>query len=120
LLQEFNYEVVVKSGKSNSNADYLSWMQGLAAVEDISSNFPDEFPEEGILPEVGVFQVGNQPPSEFKDVIDYLTTRKYPEGMTREEKNVFQHRVAPFTMVFGVLFRMALDDKITRCLESGE
>ena len=24
LLQEFNYEVVVKSGKSNSNADYLS------------------------------------------------------------------------------------------------
>ena len=24
LLQEFNYEVVVKPGKANSNADYLS------------------------------------------------------------------------------------------------
>jgi hypothetical protein len=24
LLQEFNYEVVIKSGKANSNADYLS------------------------------------------------------------------------------------------------
>ena len=24
LLQEFNYEVMVKPGKSNSNADYLS------------------------------------------------------------------------------------------------
>jgi len=28
LLQEFNYEVMVKPGKANQNADYLSRMRG--------------------------------------------------------------------------------------------
>ena len=46
LLQEFNYEVVVKPGKANANADYLSRMRGPEAVSDITATFPDEFPEE--------------------------------------------------------------------------
>ena len=35
LLQEFNYEVVVKPGKANANADYLSRQRGTEALEDI-------------------------------------------------------------------------------------
>jgi hypothetical protein len=45
LLQEFNYEVQVKPGKSNSNADYFSRMQGERADADVDMEFPDEFPE---------------------------------------------------------------------------
>lgn len=44
LLQEFIYEVVVKSGKANANADYLSQMRGQPVVEDISFLFSGEFP----------------------------------------------------------------------------
>jgi hypothetical protein len=52
-------------------------MRWLAAVEDISSHFPNKFPEEAELLEVGVFHIGDQPPLEFRDVIDYLTKRRY-------------------------------------------
>jgi len=89
-------------------------------VEDISSQFSDEFPEEETPLEVGIFQVGNPQSSEFRDIIEYLMTRRYPEGITREEKSVFQYKVAPYTLVSGVLFRMGADDKIRRCLEPGE
>jgi len=44
LLQEFNYVVVVKSGKANVNADYLSRQRGQKFVADISAEFSDEFP----------------------------------------------------------------------------
>jgi len=36
LLQEFNYEVVVKSSKPNANANFLSRQRGPEAVEGIS------------------------------------------------------------------------------------
>ena len=35
LLQEFNYEVIVKPRKANANADYLSRQRGTEALEDI-------------------------------------------------------------------------------------
>ena len=43
LLQEFTYEVVVKSGKSNANADFLLQQRGMPAVESLTADFPDEF-----------------------------------------------------------------------------
>ena len=43
LFQEFNYEVMVKPGKANQNADYLSRMRGEEAIQDIQAEFPDEF-----------------------------------------------------------------------------
>ena len=46
LLQEFNYEVIVKPGKANANADYLSRQRGTKALEDIQAEFPDEFRDE--------------------------------------------------------------------------
>jgi len=115
LLQEFNYEVMVKSGKANSNADFLSRQRGPEAASDIASTFPDEFPEE-----TPVFHISGNQPSEFEDIIGYLTERRYPAGMSREEKMVFQTKVAPFTLIRGVLFRMGPDDRLRRCLENPE
>jgi hypothetical protein len=43
FLQEFNYEVVIKSGKANSNADYLSRQRGEESVADISAEFRMSF-----------------------------------------------------------------------------
>ena len=45
LFQEFNYEVMVKPKKADSNADFLSRQRGQEAVEDISADFLDEFSE---------------------------------------------------------------------------
>ena len=43
FLQEFNYKMVVKSGKANLNADYLLRQCGEEAREDIRAEFLDEF-----------------------------------------------------------------------------
>ena len=55
--------------------------------------------------------------SESKDVIQYLVERKYPEGLTREEKGVFQDKVAPYVLIQGILFKMEVDEVLRRCLE---
>ena len=115
LLQEFNYEVVVKPGKANANADYLSRLRGPEAVSDINSPFPDEFPDE-----TEVFHISGLEESDYSEIIQYLTQGKYPDGFNREEKMVFQNTVAPFTLIRGVLFRMGPDDQLRRCLEEPE
>ena len=121
LLQEFNYEVVVKSGKSNSNADYLSRQRGEEAVGDIQAEFPDEFPNElsddPDRKEEMVFHLNGEEPSEFDEVISYIVNRIYPPGLNREEKSVFQHKAAPYSLIRGILFKMGADEQLRRCLE---
>ena len=110
LLQEYNYEVVVKSGKSNSNADYLSRQRGEEAVGDIRAEFPDEFLDDPNRKEEMVFHLNGEEPSEFDDIISYITKRTYPPGLNREEKSVFQHKAAPYSLIRGILFKMGADE----------
>ena len=61
LLYRFNYKVVVKSEKANSNTDFLSRQRGQEVVDIISANFPDEFPARTTEPEeVIVIEKGEQ------------------------------------------------------------
>ena len=53
-------------------------------------------------------------------MIDYLTKRKYPTNLTREERIMFQHQVAPYTLIQGVLFKVGADDQLRRCLQKCE
>ena len=117
LLQEFNYEVVVKSGKSNSNADYLSRQRGEEAIGDIRLEFLDEFPDDPNRKEEMVFHLNGEEPSEFDDIISYITNRIHPHGLNREEKSVFQHKAAPYNLIKGILFKMGADEQLRRCLE---
>ncbi|BBN20442.1 hypothetical protein Mp_Vg00020 [Marchantia polymorpha subsp. ruderalis] len=112
LLQEFNYKVVVKPGKTNANADYLSRMRGLAAVADISSQFLDEFPVQRVSIGAGAVRVEPPVPSEYEDIINYLKTRRYLAELSRDKKVANQYKVAPYTLISGVLFCMGSDDKI--------
>ena len=40
--------------------------------------------------------------------------------MNREEKSVFLHKMAPFTLIKGTLSKMRIDDKIMRCVEPSD
>ena len=117
LLQEFNYKVMVKSGKSNSNTDYLSRQRGEEAVGDIRAEFPDEFPDDPNRKEEMVFHLNGEEPSEFDDIISYITNCIYPPGLNREEKSVFQHKAAPYSLIKKNLFKMGADEQLLRCLE---
>ena len=89
LLQEFNYKVIVKPGKANANADYLSRQRRTEALEDIQAEFPDEFKDEPDRKEDQVLHITGEEESEYSDIIAYLVDRIYPTGLSREEKNVF-------------------------------
>ena len=117
LLHEFNYEVVVKSGKSNSNANYLSKQRGEEAVGDIRAEFPDEFPDDPDRKEEMVFHLNGEEPSEFDEVISYIVNRIYPPGLNKEEKSVFQHKAASYSLITGILFKMGADEQLRKCLE---
>jgi len=93
--------VVVKSKKSNTNANFLSRYQGEMAIEDISAEFPDEFSDQK---EILVFHLSEEGNSKFQDVIDYLMDQRYPEGLSREEKIIFQEKVDPYSLIKGALF----------------
>ena len=117
LLQEFNYKVMVKSGKSNSNADYLSRQRGEEAVGDIRAEFLDEFPDDPNRKEEMVFHLNGEEPSEFDYIISYITNRIYHPGLNREEKSVFQYKAAPYSLIKGILFKMGADEQLRKCLE---
>ena len=74
----------MKSGKANSNANFLSRQRGQEAMEDISADFPDKFLEIGTsrLEEVMVFHINGGGGSEFQEVVDYFTERRYLEEFT--------------------------------------
>ena len=114
FLQEFNYEIVVKPFKANSNVDYLSRQRRKEVVEDISADFLDEFLETRIQdPEGGVvFHINAEVESEFQEVINYLTEQKYPEKFTREDKIVFQHKIASYILIQGIIFKMGANDQL--------
>ena len=120
LLQEFNYEVVVKAGKANANADYLSRQRGTEAVEDIQARFPDEFSDEPDRKDAPVFHISSEEKSEYSEIVSYLVNRTYPTGLSKEEKSVFQNNVAPYTIIQGILFRIGADEQLKRCLEKQE
>ena len=64
-----------------------------------------------------MFHLNGEEASEFDDVISYIANRIYPPGLNREEKSVFQHKIAPYTLIRGVLFKMGADEQLRRCLE---
>ena len=109
--------MVVKSEKSNSNADHLSRQQGEEAVGDIQAEFPDEFPDDLDRKEEMVFHLNGEEPSEFDDVISYIANRIYPPSLNKEEKSVFQHKAAPYNLIRGILFKMGADEQLRKCME---
>ena len=84
-------------------------------IESLTTDFPDEF-RDSPFPE-SVFHVEGEEMSEFQEIITYLTEQRYPEGLNREEKSVFQSNVAPYSLIQGILFKMGTDDTLRRCLE---
>ena len=112
--------MVVKAGKANANADYLSRQRGTEAVEDIQAKFPDEFSDEPDWKDAQVLHISGEEESEFSEIISYLVDRTYPSGLSREEKSMFQSKVSPYTIIQGILFRIRANEQLKRCLEKKE
>jgi hypothetical protein len=42
---------------------------------------------------------------------------EFPDHFTRKEKEVFQQKVAPYSLIKGILFKLGGDEQLRRCLE---
>jgi hypothetical protein len=42
---------------------------------------------------------------------------EFPDYFTREEKEVSQRKVAPYSLIKGILFKLGVDEQLRRCLE---
>ncbi|KAL3698608.1 hypothetical protein R1sor_012684 [Riccia sorocarpa] len=110
LLQEFDYTVQVRKGTSHANADYLSRL----CTEDQTKEIADDFPDEDL------FQLTTSQSTRYYDEYHYLQTLQCPEGMGPEERAVFIHKMGPYELKKGILFKMGADEELRRCLESYE
>ncbi|KAL3687533.1 hypothetical protein R1sor_013842 [Riccia sorocarpa] len=110
LLQEFNYKVITRSGKSHTNADYLSRLYTEENEEIIEDKFPDE----------ELFQLSSTKNSKYADIYRYLTTLECLEGMDAEARAVFIHKAGPFELRQGILFKLGPDEILRLCLEDFE
>jgi hypothetical protein len=67
-----------------------------------------------------VFHLNREEDSEFQDIINYLVRSEFPDHFTREEKEVFQRMVAPYSLIKGILFKLGADEQLRRCLERSD
>jgi hypothetical protein len=67
-----------------------------------------------------VFHLNNEIDSEFQDIINYLVRSEFPDHFTREEKEVFQRKVAPYSLIKGILFKLGADEQLRHCLEESD
>ena len=89
-------------------------------MEDIQAKFPDEFSDEPDRKNDQVLHISGEEESKFSEIISYLVDQTYPAGLNREEKSMFQSKVAPYTVIQGVLFRIGANEQLKRCLEKRE
>ncbi|CAM6094053.1 unnamed protein product [Calypogeia fissa] len=79
LLEEFNYEVGVWSGRSHSNANFFSRIGGDTDTSDVDDTFPDE----------DVFNIRMGLPTWYPEIIKNLNSARLPQEMNAEVGAVF-------------------------------
>jgi len=67
-----------------------------------------------------VYYLGASASSTFQEIIDYVVEHRYPDGYTREEKIIFHQKIAPYSFINEILFKMGADEQLRRCLEKKE
>ncbi|KAL3690876.1 hypothetical protein R1sor_004527 [Riccia sorocarpa] len=110
LLQEFDYIVQVQKVTSHANADFLSRLYTKDQPKEIEDNFPDE----------ELFQLTTTKNTRYLDEYRYLKTLQCPEDLDPQQRAVFVHKMGPYELKNGILFKMGSDKELRRCLESYE
>ena len=82
LLQEFDFTVNVRPGKSHQNADFLSRINDTINPESVDDSFPDAH----IFSVKDGVDVMDIIPAEYADIIYYLTKRTFPNNYTTKKK----------------------------------
>lgn len=111
LLQEFNFTIIVRPGKSHANADHLSKLEIFNNAQLDPLN--DELPNANLF-EVDIVQ------SEYGNILEYLTTNKIPIDYTPKQVKSLLQRSAPYTLISNILYKQGRDRVLRRCIFKNE
>ena len=109
LLQEFNFTVEVRPGKSHANADHLSILRKDSRSEPIDDSFPD----------AQLFYI-DVIPHEYAKIIEYLHSNKFPTDFNEKQKRQLVFKAMPYTIIADTLYKKGKDEVLRRCVTSSE
>jgi hypothetical protein len=111
LLQEFNFIIVVRPGKSHGNADHISRLEPLlqSQLEPLNDQLPD-----ADLFDVDVIQ------PEYAEIINFLQTNRMLEAYTHAQVKSLLQRSGPYTLIGGTLYKQGRDGVLRRCIYTHE
>jgi len=108
-LQEFNFTIQVRLGKSHANADHLSRINQELGSEPIDDEFPD----------AALFQV-EVIPMEYADIIHFLSKGQFPVDYTKKQKKKLVYKVGPYTLIAETLYKKGKDEILRRCINRSQ
>ena len=111
LLQEFNFTVVVRPGKSHGNADHLSRLEPMGPVNTV--------PLDDNLSDADLFEVDVLFP-EYMEILTYLETNQMPAGYSPLQIQTLIRRSAPYSLIGGVLYKLGKDVVLRCCVNPSE
>ena len=92
LFQEFEFEVVVRTGKLNVGLDHLSWIDTGEEPTGVEDDLLDAH----------LFHI-EAVPEELEEIAQFLETGQAPEGMNTKKKQILSMKAAPYSLINGFL-----------------
>ena len=111
LLQEFNFDIVVRPGKQHSNADFMSRLGD--EMEPNGSPVEDDVPDADLF-EVDIIH------TEYGDILNYLSNRTFPRDYSLKQKQALIRKSAPYTLLDKTLYKLGQDGVLRRCIYASE
>lgn len=105
LFQEYDFEVVVNSGRLNNGPNHLSRIESGEEPTSLEEGFPD-------AQLYAVSMVDDY----FLDIDEFLSGGKAPDHYTVAQKKQLVVRASNYQLIAGQLYKLGMDDILHRCI----
>jgi hypothetical protein len=109
LFQEYDFEIVVKSGRMNKGPEHLSRLEH----GEEPTNLEDTLLDAQFL---SIRKIDDH----FTEIVQFLSTGMTPSEYTITQKKQLVVRAADFSLITGQLYKMGPDEILRRCVMEAE
>ena len=99
LFQEFDFEIVVKLGRLNSDLDHLYCIENREEATNIDDGLPDA--------QSFHFDIADD---HYAPIIQFLATGVALEDMSTRQKKKLVVKASDFELIVGQLYKLGLDE----------
>jgi hypothetical protein len=103
LFEEYDFEFIVKTGRMNKGPDHLSRLEHGKEPANM----------EDTLPNAQLLSI-RKTDDHFTDIVQFMSTGMAPAKYTIPQKKQLVVRIADFSLIVGLLYKMGLDEILLR------